>query len=177
MGKGSRRPPKFRRKDRKGRLKRKYGKDWNRDHFSEARHLPKYMYIDRKPRVDSGEPEKKYGHDQAELETGGDVESIFKKRGEMGLGIGLDILSEEYITPENTKKKRGRVPENPKEEDIPSYLWGHCSKMGEEEKDILYCGNECPISNFCETHEAGNLKINRTYAGEAFENLWNYLQS
>jgi len=88
-------------------------------------------------------------------------------------GLGLDILSEDYITLENTKPKRGRIPKNPSESEMPPYLVGYCMKaLKELNKTGTYkCVDRCQISDYCKTHEPGNPKIDTAYVGDAFNRL------
>ncbi len=79
-----------------------------------------------------------------------------------------------YITPKNTKPKKGRIPKNPSEDEIPPYLVGYCLKAKKQDKDASYCTDGCPISDYCESRETrkpGDPKIDPAYAREAFRRL------
>ena len=119
------------------------------------------------PLEERSEPELKYGKGKVEIEGGiltreeggekeeGDFLKYLRSRKENGLGLGLDLLPEDYITPENIKPKRGRMPEVVKEEDAPSYLWRVCLKASKKGLDASYCSKQenpeggCPMRYFC----------------------------
>ena len=119
------------------------------------------------------EPKLKYGKGKVEIEGG-----ILPRKHEekishfyTDLGQEVSIKSSNYITPENTKTKKGRRPQIVNEEDIPSYLLNHCLKQAKDEKGTDYCKNECPLGADCEG-TLGNIFYPSTHTVKGFKALY-----
>ncbi|NIO21824.1 MAG: hypothetical protein GTN76_14120 [Candidatus Aenigmarchaeota archaeon] len=82
-----------------------------------------------------------------------------------------EIFQNDYITPENTKTKRGRIPHTVKEADIPSYLLSYCNNQAKDGKDSDYCINECPLGEDCEG-SPGDIHYPMTHTVKGFKAVY-----
>jgi len=85
-----------------------------------------------------------------------------------------DAVEDAYITPENTKTKRGRVPQHPSDvEEMAPYVANYCAKgIKQHPTDGNYCNNECIIHGLCISVSPGKFKIREMDVSSAFNRIY-----